>query len=414
MADSQAIERIVIVGAGLGGLTAALALLQRGFRVTVLEQSAELGEVGAGIQLSANATRVLSLLGMDDVVAMLGAETTGKVIRHWSTGRTWDIYDLASDSRKKYGHPFCMFHRADLHIALEQRVRQLDPAAIRLASRCVSVDTSGARPAAVLENGERVEGDLVVGSDGVHSRIRAAIIGPDSARFSGCYAWRGVIPTERLPAHLRLPLGTNWIGPGRHVVQYPLRRGELTNFVGIVEGLDWQVESWTQQGSLKDCLANFEGWHEDVQLMIRAIDTHFKWALMVREPIQRWSVGRVTMLGDAAHPTLPFLGQGAAMALEDGYVLARALVRHRDDADRALAAYEAARVERTVRVVRGSNENAARFHNPKLAAPESAEKYIENEWSPDKVRQRYQWLFEYKVDEVDIGLKEAHSGESSG
>src|SRR5690554_4882497 len=133
MADSQAIERIVVVGAGLGGLTAALALLQRGFRVTVLEQSAELGEVGAGIQLSANATRVLSLLGMDDVVAMLGAETTGKVIRHWSTGRTWDIYDLASDSRKKYGHPFCMFHRADLHIALEQRVRQLDPAAIRLA-----------------------------------------------------------------------------------------------------------------------------------------------------------------------------------------------------------------------------------------------------------------------------------------
>jgi salicylate hydroxylase len=402
MGDSASIERIVIVGAGLGGLAAALALLQKGFQVTVLEQSAELGEVGAGIQLSANATRVLSLLGMDEDVAAWGAETTGKVIRHWSTGRTWEVHDLASDSRKKYGHPFCMFHRGDLHQALERRVRQLDPGAIRLASRCVAVDESGARPAAVLENGERVQGDVLVGADGVHSQVRAAIIGPDTARFSGCYAWRGVIPAQRLPARLHAMIGTNWIGPGRHVVQYPLRRGELINFVGIVEGRDWQIESWTQKGSLQDCLANFEGWHEDVLTMIRAVDTHYKWALMVREPIARWTRNRITLLGDAAHPTLPFLGQGAAMALEDGYVLARAIERHRGAPSQALDAYEAARVQRTSRVVRGSNENAARFHNPRLADPDTAAQYIDDEWSPEKVRQRYQWLFEYKADEADL------------
>ncbi len=402
MRESKEIKHVVVVGAGLGGLTAALALMQQGFQVTVLEQAPSLGEVGAGVQLSANATRVLSLLGLDDAVASVGAEAAGKIIRHWSTGRTWEIFDLASQSRDKYGHPFCMFHRADLHSALEQGVRRAGPTVIRLDSRCESVDTSGPRPAVVLQSGERVEGDLVVGADGVHSRVRLPIAGPDKAQFSGCYAWRGVIPTERLPEHLRAPVGANWVGPGRHVVHYPLRRGELTNFVGIVEGHGWQVESWTQKGSLADCLKDFEGWHEDVQTMIRAVETHFKWALMVREPIQRWSTDGLTLLGDSAHPTLPFLGQGAAMAMEDGYVLARALAAHRDNVDSALAAYEAARVERTARVVRGSNENAARFHNPRLADPLGAAKYIDDEWSADKVRQRYEWLFEYKADEIPV------------
>lgn len=153
---------------------------------------------------------------------------------------------------------------------------------------------------------------------------------------------------------------------------------------------------------MADCLTDFEGWHDDIQTMVRAIDTHFKWALMVRDPILRWSFGRVTLLGDAAHPTLPFLGQGAAMAIEDGYVLARALATHRDDAERALEAYDAARVDRTARMVRGANENAARFHNPRLADPATAAQYIDAEWSPDKVRQRYEWLYEYKADEVPV------------
>ncbi|OWT60380.1 monooxygenase [Candidimonas nitroreducens] len=395
-------EHVVIVGAGLGGLTAALALLRQGFRVTVLEQAPALGEVGAGVQLSANATRVLSLIGLDEVVAASGAQPTDKEIRLWSTGQTWQLFDLGAASVQRYGHTYAMFHRADLHKALENALRSLAPGAIRLNCRCESVDLSGPRPSVLLSNGERVAGDLIVGADGVHSRVRRAIVGADQPVFSGMHAWRGVIPTNRLPGHLRKPAGVNWVGPGRHVIHYPLRRCELTNFVGIVEGSNWEVESWTQQGSLDACLGDFKGWHEDVQTMIRAVDVHFKWALMVREPIERWSSGCVTLLGDAAHPTLPFLAQGAAMALEDGYVLARALAAHSGDVPAALSAYESARVERTAKVVRGSNGNAARFHNPKLANAQGAAQYIEDQWAPDKVRERYEWLFEYKVDEVPV------------
>lgn len=402
MSEHTPIKSVVVVGGGLGGLAAALALLRHGFEVTVLEQAPVLAEVGAGVQLSSNATRVLHLLGLASTVAELGAEPTGKVIRHWSTGRTWEVSDLASSSRDKYGHPFSFFHRADLHAALLRGVQSVAPKAIRLDCRCESVDTSGARPAVVLQSGERVEADLIVGADGVHSRIRVPIAGPDQARFSGLYAWRGVIPAERLPQHLRAMAGSNWVGPGRHVVQYPLRRGELINFVGIVEGQGWQMESWTQKGTMADCLKDFEGWHEDVQTMIRSIDVHFKWAFMAREPLQRWSSGRVTLLGDAAHPTLPFLAQGAAMAMEDGYVLARALAAHRNDPQMALASYEGARVQRTSAIVRGSNENTSRFHNPKLADPEGAEKYIDEQWAPEKVHERYHWLFDYKVDEVPV------------
>lgn len=402
MSRSDAVQHVVVVGAGLGGLTAALALLRQGFRVTVLEQAPELGEVGAGVQLSANATRVLGLLGLEDAISTAGAEPLGKEIRLWNTGQTWKLFDLGAASRERYGYPYCMFHRADLHKALEQGVRSISPTAIRLNSRCEAVETDGPRPSVLLKDGSRVEGDLIVGADGVHSRVRLPIAGADRPSYSGCLAWRGVIPTDRLPAHLRAPLGVNWVGPGRHVVHYPLRRGELINFVGIVERQGWEVESWSQRGSMADCLEDFAGWHDDVQTLIRSIDTHFKWAFMVREPLERWSIDRVTLLGDAAHPTLPFLAQGAAMAMEDGYVLARALAAHRDSIAEALAAYEAARVQRAARVVRGSNDNIARFHNPKLADAAGAAEYIGEQWTPDQVKRRYEWLFEYKADEIEV------------
>jgi len=393
---------VIVVGAGLGGLTAAAALLQRGFRVTVLEQAPVLGEVGAGVQLSANATRVLSLLGVGDAVLESGAQPLRKEIRLWNTGQSWPLFDLGNTSIEKYGHPYVMFHRADLHRALSDCVRRLDPQAIRLDARCERVEADGDRPRVVLANGEEIVGDVIVGADGVHSRVRRLMVGQDSSALSGLHAWRGVIPTEKLPEHLREPLSVNWVGPGRHVIRYPLRRGDLTNFVGIVEGSEWDVESWSCKGSLEDCLADFQGWDEDVQTMIRAIDVHYKWALMVREPIPNWTLGHVTLLGDAAHPTLPFLAQGAAMALEDGYVLARALEKQPGDIPAALAAYQSARLDRTARIVRGSNENAIRFHNPRLADAEGAVAYIEEQWEPTQVHQRYDWLFSYRVDEAPV------------
>lgn len=414
MNHSERIQHIVVVGAGLGGLTAALALLREGFQVTVLEQAPVMGEVGAGLQLSANATRVLSLLGMDEAMEAVAAEVTSKEMRLWSTGQAWKLFDVGAASRERYGHPYYMFHRADLQKALEQAVRSIGPSVIQLDSRCESVDTSGRRPAVILKSGKRVEADLVVGADGVHSRVRLQIVGPDKPRYAGILAWRGVVATDRLPEHMRGSVGVTWVGPGKHFVRYPLRRGRLTNFVGIVEREGWEVESWTQQGSMAECLADFAGWHEDVQTLIRTAETHFKWAFMVREPIERWSSGRMTLLGDAAHPTLPFLAQGACMAIEDGYVLARALAAHRDDVRDALAAYEGARVERTARIVRGSNENASRFHNPKLADAAGAAQYIEEQFAPQQVRRRYEWMFEYKADEILVNPAVALTDSSGG
>jgi salicylate hydroxylase len=192
------------------------------------------------------------------------------------------------------------------------------------------------------------------------------------------------------------------VGPGAHVIQYPLRDGELVNFVGAVEGNRWEVESWSETGTHAECLNDFKGWHEDVHTLIKAIDVPYKWVLKVRDPMPLWSRGDVTLLGDACHPTLPFLAQGAAMAIEDGYILARALDKYRHAPREGFAAYENARRERTSRVVLGSAANTKRFHNPALANADGASAYVEREWNETQVRERYEWLFKYDVDAVEI------------
>ena len=392
---------ILIVGGGIGGLTAALALLRRGIDVDVYEQATELREVGAGVQISANGSRALFGLGVGKRLLELSSEASGKEIRLWSTGQTWTLFDLGAESIRQYGFPYVTVYRPDLLAALVEGVRQAKPDAIHLGARLAAFDQVGDRVHLRFEDGQAVEGDVLVGADGIHSRVRHGLWGHEATRFSGLVAWRGVIPMDRLPPHLARPVGTNWVGPGRHVIQYPLRRGELMNFVGIVERSDWQVESWTAQGTVEELAADFAGWHPDVQALIGAVHTPHKWALMLREPLERWTRGRVTLLGDACHPTLPMLAQGAVQAVEDGYVLGRAVAEVPDVED-ALRRYEAVREGRTARVVRGSAENAARFHNPALAMPEGAAEYVGREWSEDRVRQRYDWLFRYDVDAVEI------------
>lgn len=400
--DSASHPDILIAGAGLGGLTAALALLRRGFKVRVLEQAAQLRELGAGIQLSANANRVLFQLGLAQALGSVASTAAGKRIRLWNSGQTWPLFDLGAESISRYGYPYLTVYRADLHAALVDAVRSLDPNAIELNARVESVRQDGNAVTATLAGGETRRGNVLVGADGVHSRIRAQLFGTDDAVFSGTLAWRGVIPANRLPAHLREPYAVNWVGPGAHVIHYPLRRGELVNFVGILERDDWQVESWTQQGSVEECLADFARWHDDVHTLIRALDQPFKWALMLREPLPVWRQGRIALLGDACHPTLPMLASGAAMAIEDGYILARCLAEIPGDPALALARYEDLRKERTARVVRGSAENARRFHNPALAHAEGAAAYVEREWNEQRVRERYEWLFTYDVDTVAV------------
>jgi salicylate hydroxylase len=386
--------RIAIVGAGIGGLTAALALLQRGFDVTVYEQAEELREVGAGLQISANGTRVLFHLGLEAALRPVASEPEGKEIRLWSSGQTWKLFDLGAESVRLYGYPYLMFHRADLHSVLADSVRRTQPSAIILGARCLGVETSGAGVKLHIEGQTATQADAIIVADGVHSRIRALLVGDDAPEFTGIVAWRGVIPTARLPRELTRPVGTNWIGPGGHVIQYPLRRGELMNFVGIRECDDWTEESWTARGTLEQCAADFSAWHPDIHRLIENVEVPYRWALMSRKPLSRWSFGPITLLGDAAHPTLPFLAQGAGMAIEDAMIVARCLDAA-GDIEPAFRRYEAARLDRTTRIVQGSAENARRFHNPQLADDHLAAAYVDREWSPQRIRERYEWLFAY-------------------
>ena len=396
-------KRVLIAGAGIGGLTAALCLLKKGFDVQVLEQASDLKAVGAGIQLSANATRVLHGLGLEEPLKAATIVPSKKCVRIWNTGQEWQLFDLGRESLQRYGFPYMMLYRPDLHGILVDALQAARPGALTLNAKVVKVDQRDDGVSASLHDGTTVAADLLIGADGVHSVARAQWIAEDKPRFSGCIAWRGVIPTEHLPARFSEPAGVNWVGPGRHVIHYLVNAGRLVSFTGIVEkGGDWGRESWTEQGSIEECLDDFRGWHEDVQAIVRQLKNPLRWAMMVRDPLANWTRGRITLLGDAAHPTLPFLAQGAAMAIEDGCVVARALERYPDDPAFALQVYQATRIERTTRIVNGSAANTKRFHNPQLADPVAAERYVTEEWQESKVRERYEWLFAYEPENVPL------------
>ena len=392
--------RVLISGGGIGGLTAALALLKRGFDVDVYEQAGELKEVGAGLQLSANGNRVLYELGLGEALQQLSCEAKAKEIRLWNTGDTWKLFDLGAVSVERYGFPYFTVYRPDLLAVLAAAVRALKPDTIHLKSRSIGFEQDAGGVTLLLAHGT-ARGDVLIGADGVHSNIRQGLFGADKPEFTGLMAWRGVIPMAKLPAHLHRLVGTNWVGPGGHIVHYPLRAGQLMNFVGVRERSDWQVESWSVRGTTEECLDDFTGWHDDIQTMIRTIDIPYKWALMHRPPLPQWSMGRVSLLGDACHSTLPFLAQGAVMAIEDGLVLARAL-EAADDPVEALTRYENARRARTTRMVEGANANTKRFHNPELASVEGARAYVDREWTEAKVKERYEWLFTYDAITVPV------------
>jgi salicylate hydroxylase len=394
--------RILIAGAGIGGLTAALALLRRGFDVDLFDQVDELRELGAGIQLGPNGSRILLTLGLGPALREVVAEPTMKEVRLWNTGESWRLFDLGLDSLERFGAPYWMVHRGDFHRVLWQAVEQAKPGAVHLARRAMACFDHGDRAVLEFEDGGSEEGDLVVGADGVHSRLRTHMFGVTEPEFTGLMAWRGVVPLELLPTELRRPIGTNWHGPGSHVVTYPLRRGRLLNFVGVVERSDWRSDSWTEEGTKQECGANFAGWHPLVHTIIDNLDAVYKWALIGRPPMPTWSRGRATLLGDACHPTLPFLAQGAIMAIEDGVVLARCLESFAGDIPGALRRYEALRLERTTRVVLGSAANTKRYHNPLLADPKQGRDYLVREYPPDKGRTLYDWLFAYDAMTVPV------------
>ena len=395
-------KNVAVVGAGIGGLTAALALLKRGIDVQVYEQSNQLKEVGAGIQMSSNGTRVLFALGLEAALAEVQVRPERRELRHWSTGETWNWFDLGDKSIERFGTPHLMFHRGDLHGILAGAVRSLKSDAITLNKRCVSVTSHAGDAEATFEDGSTVTAPYVIGADGIHSKVRICLFGPSKPVFTGCIAWRGLIPMGELPPHLARVVGMNWLGPHGNVLNYPVRRGEIMNYVSMSERDDWQVESWSTVGTREELRNDFRDWHADVQRMIDQIETPYKWAMMIREPMEAWSKGRVTLLGDACHPTLPFLGQGGVMSIEDGYVVAACLDRYFGEPGVAFARYEEIRRERTSMVVRKASENKASAFAPNLADTDRIADEVAREWQQVRLRERMDWLYNYDATAIAI------------
>lgn len=386
--------RIAIAGAGIAGLTTALALKQQGFQVDVFEQASQLGELGAGLQISPNGSRVLLALGLGEALQACVCPARGKEIRMWNTGQRWKLFDLGDDCLARFGAPYWMVHRGDLHRVLLDAFEARSDQPVRLNARVVRAHNTDAGVSFELNDGSQHSVAALLAADGVHSVLREQLLGEDKAQFTGLLAWRGLVPVERVSAHLQAQVGTNWVGPGAHVITYPVRGGQLMNVVGIIEREGWRSESWTERGTHAELLQDFGHWHADVCELMSAIEQPFKWALLGRAPQTGWAQGNICLLGDAAHPTLPFLAQGANMAIEDAAVMARCLALD-EPTEHALARFEKLRWQRTADIVNRSRDNAQRFHNPQLSDPAKAVDYVSSEWEPEKVRRRYDWLFEY-------------------
>jgi salicylate hydroxylase len=397
---------VIIAGAGVAGLVTALSLHQRGVTFHLYEQVAQLAEVGAGLQLSPNGTRVLIDLGLEASMREVVCEAERKEVRHGLSGQTWKLFDLGQDCRDRFGSPYWFVHRGDLQQVLFRALRERACESITVGVGVHGFTPLGDHVQVQLSDGRSVLASAVLGCDGVHSRLRNAMVPDDPVQFTGLMAWRGLVPMQTLPPHLRVTqthaIGTNWVGPGAHVITYPLRRAQLMNVVGIIERDDWHHESWNQTGSHDELLADFAAWHADVHSLMRSIEQPFKWALLGRPPLRQHTQGRMALMGDAAHPTLPFLAQGANMAIEDGAIMARCLCEA--PVVQALLTYEQARLGRTTLIVNRSLENAGRFHHPALADVDRAPAYISAEWQPDKVRTRYDWLFQYDPLSVELAL----------
>jgi salicylate hydroxylase len=355
--------KIVIAGGGIGGLTAGACLLQAGHDVAIFEQAAELSEVGAGLQLSANATHVLHYLGLGPALAEVGVRPGAYVFRLYDTGEEIQRFALSDEHEKLHGAPYYQVHRADIHGLLAARVLELNHAAIRLNCRVVGFQEGSDGIKLRLADGTIVQGDLLVGADGLKSVICQQIVGNVPATYTGDAAWRITVPVECLPRDFMEQVMMVWMGPGRHVVAYYLRAGALLNFVGLVETDEVSEESWTAKFPWERFKADFAGWHADVQTIIDAADREgcYRWSLHSRPAIRNWSTPRATLLGDAVHPTLPYLAQGACMAIEDGAVLTRALDQA-DSIPEALQLYQRNRIDRALRIINQSSAKRTLFH----------------------------------------------------
>ena len=387
--------RIAVIGGGIGGLSAALQLLKAGLDVHVYEQAERIAEIGAGIQISPNASRLLLRLDLKAAMDGVGIRPRAVHQRRWDNGHTLQLAPLGPEVEATFGAPYYHFHRGDLVTLLADALPQ---ARLHVGHKLVALDQKPNGVAARFENGVTAESDLLVGADGIHSRVRGLVFGPEKPRFTGCVAWRGLVPAERI-RHLDIEVVShNWMGPGGHVVHYWVSGGRMMNVVCVVEHGDWTRESWTDKGEVTDVLARYEGWHPTVRGLIGAFPETFIWALHDRAELPGWSAGRVTLLGDACHPMLPMMAQGAAQAIEDGAALAALLRAMPDDIAGALARYEAFRKPRATKLQQASAANRTRFHLPDGDAQRDRDAALAT--SGDRSIENIRWLYAHDAADV--------------
>lgn len=339
---------ITIIGDGIAGLTAALALLRQGCRVTLFEQAAQFEEVGAGITLSQPASRGLFALGLRERIEAAADIPARAGSADYASGERIGTADKVGEARETGEVPYYyQIHRADLHQILADAVMEAGPDTIQLGRRFASLRQDDRGVTARFEDGLEVRSAILVGADGINSRVRSALFGEESARFTGQVAYRFLIPVEQVEEFMRLGPSVSYLGPGRQLLRYIIRHGTLVNGVAFVRTDSWTCEGWSTPATREEMLGHFADWNDDVKGLLRhaPIDGTRKWALFDRDPLPQWTEGRVTLMGDGAHPMLPFLGLGAAMGIEDAIVFARAWQGVNDPVD-ALSVYEEARRER--------------------------------------------------------------------
>jgi salicylate hydroxylase len=371
--------------------------MKAGHHVEVYEQAPQLGEIGAGIQISANAMHVLRDLGMEDAITRAGVQPGAYVFRLHDTGEVVQRFSLSEEHQRMHGAPYTQLHRADLHDILAATALRFDPKVVRLDHRVTGFTEMTDGVELHFANGSSARGDILIAGDGVKSVVRKQLFGDVPATYTGDAAWRIIVPTDRLPKDLLEKVMSVFMGPEGHVVCYYLRGGELLNFVGCVETDEVSEESWTVKLPWERFKARYVGWHPALQTVIDAADKDqcYLWSLYNRPPIRDWSTKRVTLLGDAAHPTLPYLAQGAAMAIEDGAVLTRALAMT-DSIAEALQIYQRNRIDRTARIVLQSSANRELFHL------RSEDEIRARFATKDEGEDRNRWLYSYNPLTVEL------------
>ena len=372
-------ERVLIVGGGIGGLTAALALGRAGYRVAVYEQAPEFSEIGAGIMLTPNATRVLRHLGLEAALDRAALRPPASVYRRFDDASVIGDAPLAEAMETAYGAPYFHIHRSDLLDVLLAAVRAQGAAELRTGHAARSCEQDGDRVTVRFADGEAAEGDLLLACDGIRSTLRGPLIVGAEPRFRGQVAWRSLVPADGLPERVTARESVVWIGRDRHIVQYVLRGGSLVNYVAIAVQDRWTGEGWTRPAKRSELRAGFAGWHEDVQSLLEATPAGalYKWGLFDRDPLEQWVYGRIALLGDAAHPMLPFMAQGSAMAIEDAVILARCVEAY-DDLEVALSRYQAVRRERTARVILQSRAQTGLYQ--RLSGDKKRQRAASTDW----------------------------------